>query len=42
MDELICPFCKRKLVCYMDTCLCPKCDREIIDELWWDYQVKKG
>ena len=42
IDNHICPICKGKQLCYCDTCLCPKCDREVIDELWWDYQVKKG
>jgi len=37
-----CAACGREMLWYVDTLLCSICDREVIEELSYDYNEKKG
>ena len=37
-----CPICGRKMLSYEDTFLCPTCDWEVIYDLKWEHEYKRG
>lgn len=40
-DLLYCPFCKKKMIWYVNTLLCMECDKEVIQMLRFEHDYKK-
>lgn len=37
-----CPRCGKELIWYLDTLVCVVCDRLVLEDLWYQYQVRRG